>query len=210
MRTRSGEGWGQLPRKMARELARVNLGSNESRLLWAIVYKTIAFNKYEDRIPGKQLMDLTGIEKRNMYRAINSLLKKGVIFKRGSVYGIQSDYSKWEKVSLKTLYKKRCQYEDKKVSVEDKKVVSSDTLIRTSKRTYQEKGVSPELRKRKEEEVPNGLKDILKKFGRSPEKKKEEYHLSVRSKKKEDDILKLLRVRSYSIPGQETARVSVK
>ncbi|GAJ22041.1 unnamed protein product, partial [marine sediment metagenome] len=40
MRTRSGEGWGQLPRAMARALAGVNLNRSESKVLWAIVYKT--------------------------------------------------------------------------------------------------------------------------------------------------------------------------
>ncbi|GAI61997.1 unnamed protein product, partial [marine sediment metagenome] len=39
MRTKRVEGWGQLPREMARALARVKINGSESRVLWAMVYK---------------------------------------------------------------------------------------------------------------------------------------------------------------------------
>lgn len=172
MRTRSGEGWGQLPRAIARAFAGINLGSNESKVVWAIVYKTIAFNKIEDKIPGIQLVDLTGIEKRNMYRAVNSLLKKGVISKKDSVYGIQRDFSKWKKVSVETLTVKRCQYEEKKVSVEEKKVSVETHSRDLSKRTNQEKGLSASLRKKKLEEYKKGLAMMKEQIGNIPGKKK--------------------------------------
>lgn len=177
MRTRSGEGWGQLPRAIARAFAGINLGSNESKVVWAIVYKTIAFNKIEDKIPGSQLVDLTGIEKRNMYRAVNSLLKKGVIFKKDSVYGIQRDFSKWEKVSVETLTVKRCQYEEKKVSVEEKKVSLETHSRDLSKRTIQERVFSKPPGGKKEREVPEGLKTLMEDIGNMPGKRKEISHL---------------------------------
>jgi len=175
MRTKREEGWGQLPRMIAKILAGINLGSNESKVLWSIIYKTIAFNKIEDRIPGSQLIALTGIEKRNMYRAVNSLLKKGVILKKGSIYGVQRDLSKWEKVSVETLIGERCQYEDKKVSVEDKKVVGRDTLIRTSKRAFQKKGLSTREKEEKRKEYKTGLAMLKEAIKRSPDRKRKSH-----------------------------------
>ncbi|GAJ18336.1 unnamed protein product, partial [marine sediment metagenome] len=62
MRTRSSKGWGQLTRTIARALAGAKINGSESRVLWAMVYKTIAFNKASDGIPWSQLEELTGID----------------------------------------------------------------------------------------------------------------------------------------------------
>ena len=96
MRIKEVKGWGRLPRTLAKALAGAKLNVYEGRVVWAIVYKTIAFNKLEDKIPQKQLVDLTGIVQRNLFRTVNSLLKKGVIFRKGSIFGVQIDFSKWK------------------------------------------------------------------------------------------------------------------
>ncbi|GAI57922.1 unnamed protein product, partial [marine sediment metagenome] len=96
MRIRSSEGWGQLPRRIALALAGAKLNGSEGRIVWAIVYKTIAFTKLEDRIPRIQFVEITGIADRHLDFIFNSLLKKGVILRKDNVYGIQTDFSKWE------------------------------------------------------------------------------------------------------------------
>ena len=96
MRIKEVKGWGQLPRELARALAGAKINGSESRVLWAMVYKTIAFNKSNDGIPWFQLEELTGIDQWHLGRSINSLLKKGIIFRKGNIFGVQLDFSKWE------------------------------------------------------------------------------------------------------------------
>ena len=162
MRTRSGEGWGQLPRKIAKGLARTMLGSNEGQIVWSIVYKTLAFNKTKDRVPGSQFQDLTGIDKRNLYRAINSLLKKGIIIKEGFVYGLNIDFFEDKKVSLDTSEDKIVSLDHKKVSLDTQKVYqvthSRDLLIRTN----QERGFIKPTEEKRERKIPEGLKQLRK------------------------------------------------
>lgn len=177
MRTRSSEGWGQLPRTIARALAGIKLNGYEAKLIWAMVYKTIAFNKVEDRFPRSQMVKLTGINRRHLDRTINSLLKKGVIFRRGLLYGIQRDLSKWE-IAPNQVYTKRKHLIREKIAPNQGKNVPEEVHSRDlSKRTIQEKGLSTRLGERKEREVPKGLKDLIESIGNSPEKKKEKYRL---------------------------------
>ena len=140
MRTRRSEGWGQLPRAIARALAGVNLSKNEGKVVWAIVYKTIAFNKLEDKIPQSQLVDLTGIDQRNLFRTVNSLLKKGVIFRRGSIYGVELDFSKWENTPVEVYSKKYTSSGGKYTSSGVKNTPVAVDSRDLSKRTNQDRG----------------------------------------------------------------------
>ena len=155
MRTRSGEGWGQLPRKLALALAGARLNVYEFRIVLAIMYKTTAFNKSKDRIPWSQLAEITGINLRHLTRTINGLLKKGVITKEGFVYGLQEDFSKWETLPRKVVEKKRLPVEVKRLPVE---VGSRDLLIRTN----QERGFIKPGEEKRERKIPEGLKQLRK------------------------------------------------
>ena len=161
MRTRSGEGWGQLPRKLALALAGARLNVYEFRIVLAIMYKTTAFNKSKDRIPWSQLAEITGINLRHLTRTINGLLKKGVITKEGFVYGLQEDFSKWETLPRKVVEKKRLPVEVKRLPVE---VGSRDLLIRTN----QERGFIKPGEEKRERKVPEGLKKLMDDIGNFP------------------------------------------
>ncbi|MBA7592678.1 hypothetical protein ES708_34871 [subsurface metagenome] len=140
MRIKEVKGWGRLPRTLAKVLAGAKLNVYEGRVVWAIVYKTIAFNKLEDKIPQKQFVDLTGIVQRNLFRTVNSLLKKGVIFRKGNKYGVELDFSKWENTSLEMYKEKYISGEGKYISG-DVKNTSLETDSRDpSKRTNQDRG----------------------------------------------------------------------
>ncbi|GAI67211.1 unnamed protein product, partial [marine sediment metagenome] len=149
MRTRSSKGWGQLPRALARALAGAKINGSESRVLWAMVYKTIAFNKSSDGIPWSQLAELTGIDQWHLGRSINSLLKKGVIFSKDNVFGIQTDFSKWETPPKQVVIQEpppdQGELPPKRGELPPKRVDSRDL----SKRAYQEKGLSPSEKKKK-------------------------------------------------------------
>ncbi len=175
MRTRSGEGWGQLPRALARALAGAKINGSESRVLWAMVYKTIAFNKSSDGIPWSQLEELTGIDEWHLGRSINSLLKKGIIFKTGSVFGIQTDFSKWKippkQVVMKGLPPDQGDLPPDQGDLPPKRVDSRDL----SKRAFQEKGLSPSQREEKKKEIEKGLKMLKEAVGKIPDRKRKNH-----------------------------------
>jgi len=164
MRTKKDEGWGKLKRGTAKALARVPMGCNESRVVNAIIYKTICFNKISDIIPLSQLEDLTGLDRRNMKRSINSLLKKGVIWREHSSCGLCRRFLDFEGVSVETQ-------KDKGVSVAAKRGVTSpynsgtsDTLIRSSHKNNHKKGLSPFEDEDKNKKDLEGIGSVLNKI----------------------------------------------
>lgn len=181
MRTRSGEGWGQLPRAIARALASGNLNWYEGNLMWAIIYKTIAFNKLEDKIPKDQLVSLTGIHRRHLKRTVNSLLKKGVIFKKDNVYGVQRDFTKWENVPNQVYKEKKVPIQVKNVPNQVKNVPNQVPSRDLSKRAFQEKGLSAFQRRKKQEEFKKGFEMMKEAIGKVPDEKKK---ISESNKKK--------------------------
>ena len=172
MRTRSGAGWGRLPRAIARALASGNLNWYEGNLMWAIVYKTIAFNKEEDKIPKSQMTDLTGINKRHLSRTINSLLKKGMIFRRGNVYGVQTDFSKWKNTPNQVYKEKKHLIRAERVPIQGENTPNQVHSRDLSKRAYQEKGLSTQERKKKKKEYKTGLAMMKEAIKRSKDRKR--------------------------------------
>ncbi len=140
MRIKEVKGWGRLQRILSKVMARTDLSKNEGKVFWAIVYKTIAFNKLEDKIPQSQLVDLTGIDQRNLFRTVNSLLKKGVIFRRGSIYGVELDFSKRKNTSVVMYNKKYISSEEKYISSDVKNTSVATDSRDLSKRTNQDRG----------------------------------------------------------------------
>jgi len=174
MRTKSGAGWGQLPRAIARALAGARINGSESKILWAIMYKTIAFNKINDGIPWSQLEELTGIDQWHLGRSINSLLKKGIILKKDSIYGIQRDFSKWlippKQVVIQELPPNQGDLPPNQGDLPPKRVDSRDL----SKRAFQEKGLSAKLGKEQIEKNKEGIlrsKELFKRLLAEQEKK---------------------------------------
>lgn len=172
MRVRSSEGWGQLPRAIARALASGNLNWYEGNLMWAIVYKTIAFNKEEDKIPKGQMTDLTGIHRRHLKRTVNSLLKKGMIFRKDNVYGVQRDFTKWENVPNQVYKEQKVPIQVKNVPNQVKNVPDQVPSRDLSKRAYQEKGFSKVREGKSKEKFMKGLRGFIKEIKGKPERKK--------------------------------------
>lgn len=89
--------------ELAEAFALLQLNSSESRLLWFILRKTYGWNKKTDRISHSQFSSGTGIERRNVGRALNSLIKRGIIIKSGTgrqiSYGLHKNYNSWDSSS---------------------------------------------------------------------------------------------------------------
>ena len=185
MRTKSPAGWGQLPRSIARAFAGAKINGSESRVLWAMVYKTIAFNKSNDGIPWSQLAELTGIDQWNLSRPINSLLKKGVIFTKEGRYGIQTDFSKWKIPSNQMVIK------DSPSVSKDSPSVSKDSPSNQmdsrdpSKRTIKRKGLSTSLREEQIEKNKRGIHRFVESIGNMPGRKKRKSLLTKKSQNQE-------------------------
>ncbi|GAJ08917.1 unnamed protein product, partial [marine sediment metagenome] len=147
----------------------------ESRVVMVIVHKTIAFNKLKDRIPRLQFTEITGIADRHLDRTINSLLKKGVIFKKDSVYGIQRDFEKWETPPLQVYKVKTPPLEVKNPPLEVKNPPLEVDSRDLSKRAYQEKGLSTSEREEKKKEYKTGLAMLKEAIKRSPDRKRKDH-----------------------------------
>jgi len=168
MRTRSGEGWGQLPRKLTLALAGAKLNGYEFRIVLGIMYKTTAFNKSKDQIPWSQLAKITGINLRHLTRTINSLLKKGIIIKEGFVYGLQEDYSKWETLPNMVVKAKTLPNPVKTLPNPDETLPNTVGSRDLLKRTNQERGFIKPGEEKKGREVPEGLKLLISNIGKMP------------------------------------------
>jgi phage replication O-like protein O len=174
MRIKEVKGWGQLPREMARALAKAKVNGSESRVLWAMVYKTIAFNKASDRIPWCQLEELTGIDQWHLGRAINSLLKKGLILKKDKEYGFHIDFDK-EELPPKRVVKDKLPPDQGELppnqgELPPKRVDSRDL----SKRAIQEKGLSASKDKKRGKKQLEIIRKARMEFERILKEKKKQ------------------------------------
>lgn len=69
----------QVPNKIIEALMKINLPAYEGRLIQAIIRKTYGYHKSKDKISYSQFEELTGIGRRHIGRAINSLEEKNLI-----------------------------------------------------------------------------------------------------------------------------------
>ena len=98
---------------LAEAFARIRISGEETQILWVILRKTYGWHKKSDAISLSQFVDITGMNKPNVIRAIHGLLSKKIIIvinidnARAKVYGINKDFDQWEPLSKKiTLSKK--------------------------------------------------------------------------------------------------------
>jgi phage replication O-like protein O len=88
-------------------LMQANLSGQESQVLWAIFRKTYGFSKKTDWISLSQFAKMTGMDRRNVHRALKKLSSKQMTViqtdDRGRIrYGFQKNYEKW-KLSSKQM-----------------------------------------------------------------------------------------------------------
>ncbi|MBA7536944.1 hypothetical protein ES705_29210 [subsurface metagenome] len=72
-------GWGRFPRELFKYQAKLKLNQYESQVLRGIGFFVIGFSKREETISVSQLVEMTGIDKRNVNNTVNSLIKKKAI-----------------------------------------------------------------------------------------------------------------------------------
>lgn len=147
---RFDHGWGRLPRILPIKMARLKLGQYESQVAWAIVYYTVGYSKFDDHIAQSQLVEITGIDKRHMNRTIKSLIKKGVIVKKGNRYRLLLNINDMIKTPPEVTYHKvtwtGIEYTSRGVKKSPPEADSKDS----SKDLYPKKAVSESKMTKKE------------------------------------------------------------
>lgn len=87
--------------ELVEALARVNLSSYESRILWFVLRKTYGYGKKMDRIPRIQFWEGIGIKPQHISRAVKSLVDRQILIRdepkpQFVLYGIQKNYEIWK------------------------------------------------------------------------------------------------------------------
>lgn len=126
-------GYLRIANELIEALFKVNLSPYETRVLLFIIRQTYGFNKKMDCIALSQFSKKLGIDRRNVHRALKSLLSKMIVVSRDDKenisYGLQKDYHRW-KVSSKPMTV--ISRDDKVSSVETPTKYNKDNIYTSS------------------------------------------------------------------------------
>lgn len=134
-------GYTALANEIVEALARVNLNAYQWRALCVIWRKTYGWQKKSDAISRSQFVEMSGIDERNIDRAIKQLEQMNMITverhtTKTAIYCFQKDHERWQLVSNETRVKK-----SQLVSNESTACVLSDTKTCVSTDTHKRKKV---------------------------------------------------------------------
>ena len=73
------QGWGRFPRELFKYQAKLKLNQYESQVLRGIGFFVTGYSKRDETISVSQLVEITGIDKRNVNSIVKSLIKKKAI-----------------------------------------------------------------------------------------------------------------------------------
>ena len=101
------DGYIKIANELGEALAKTNLSPYESRIFWAILRKTYGWHKKSDWISLSQFIELTGLIKPDIIRAIKKLIKKNIITQtgndKGKEYSINKHYTKWNSLPKQVI-----------------------------------------------------------------------------------------------------------
>ena len=135
--TQPSGGFMKIMNDLAEALAATRLTQRQHQVVWAVLRKTLGYNKVTDRITADQLADLTKLTSQEASRALNDLINFGVVVREGgsrSPVGIQMDTSKWHLESKASATPKaRVNENIKNRSLNDKIVNSVNDIVDNTK-----------------------------------------------------------------------------
>jgi len=94
-----------IPNRLLDQLCLHGLSRNEGKILFAVLRKTIGFQKHTNWMSGTLLENMTGIEKKNAKRMLRNLVKKGILIKVGNEHGLNPVAFEGEKIPDKEVKK---------------------------------------------------------------------------------------------------------
>lgn len=93
-------GYTPIANEIVEALARTRINGEAMQVLWVIIRKTYGFNKKEDAIALSQFVEITGLRRQTVYKAIHKLIALGVVTKKGSAiankYCFVKNYALWQ------------------------------------------------------------------------------------------------------------------
>lgn len=81
--------------EIAEKLAKVELSSYETRILWVIWRQTYGWHKKEDIISLDRFKAMTGMHKSHIVRTLTRLVLREIITRSGKKCAFQKDYDRW-------------------------------------------------------------------------------------------------------------------
>jgi len=119
-------------------LSKINLSPYEMRVLLVIMRKTYGWGKKSDKIPLSQIVEITGIAKPNVSRAMKSLVSRSIVISSDNKrIGVNKNHDQWLSVAITPK-------KDKKLSAETPKVISSDNKKLSAETPQKHKALSKE------------------------------------------------------------------
>jgi len=105
-------GYTKIANEIMDAFAKNRIPGEQRQILDVIIRKTYGFNKKEDSISNSQFVELTGLKKGNVTRAIKTLIEKGIVIKSDNaviksdnkyipIYRFNKNYKEWKLLSKK-------------------------------------------------------------------------------------------------------------
>lgn len=116
-------GYIPIANELAEAFAKIHLNGREWQVIWVIIRKTYGWGKKKAQISLSEISKLTGINRKNVWKTISSLIKKNIIKKVKSIpaiYSLQKNYEKWDRGVFKN--------EDSVFKIEDSLSIKSNNI----------------------------------------------------------------------------------
>jgi len=161
-----------VPRIVMKKLFKSNLTIYENRVLRFVFHKLYDWGHKEDTIGIDQIARATGISKRNVSKTLLSLKLRHIITREGCITGITEDIIGWNVTSTEKYILSTSTEKEKYFPVDAKVTSTGKTTKETPKEIKKERVFSKPPGGKKEREVPEGLKTLMKDIGNMPGIKK--------------------------------------
>ena len=130
-------GFTPIANELLEALAKYRIPGEQRQCLDVILRKTYGFNKKQDAISLSQFVEMTGINRQNVIRAIKGLLSKKIIRvikkdnKLSHIYEFNKYYNQWQSLSKKITLSKKIMNVIKKDNLSlSKKIHTKDTITK--------------------------------------------------------------------------------
>lgn len=100
-------GFTRIANEIMEALMRTNLSAYQGRVLMAIVRLTYGWQKKEDSITNKRIVELTGLNKAHASRTVSELVARNMVTKAGNKIGLCKDHQGWRELPIRVTVTNR-------------------------------------------------------------------------------------------------------
>lgn len=88
-------GFTRIANDLVLQLCKTDLNKRESKVMFAIIHKTLGFNKACDWVCRDQITELTGIAANHVSEVIKNLVERNILYRVGRSIGVNNVVSDW-------------------------------------------------------------------------------------------------------------------